>query len=219
MGTSATYFYSVFAIILGIASEGAHEHTAEPLVLSQPGRLPPHCEHIQSLDQIAASYDAAFPILPDSFILLGKYLEASAKRKTSEAVTKLVNLQPPTALLCDTASAAALSAHGAKSSPAAHETSSVASCISKPQTTLPGDHVGLSPAVAPVTRRVPAMELRADDVVQVSFCHLRPGFRQLSVLDRLSVHRPYPRSAALPWRGRADDLGWLIRAGSEYPPE
>jgi len=102
-----------------------------------------------------------------SFILLGKYLEASAKRKTSEAVTKLVNLQPPTALLCDTASAAALSAHGAKSSPAAHETSSVASCISKPQTTLPGDHVGLSPAVAPVTRRVPAMELRADDVVQV----------------------------------------------------
>jgi len=35
-----------------------------------------------------------------TFMLLGKYLEASAKGKASEAIGKLVKLQPPTAMLC-----------------------------------------------------------------------------------------------------------------------
>ena len=34
-----------------------------------------------------------------AFVILGKYLEAVAKGKTSEAVTKLVNMQPKTAVL------------------------------------------------------------------------------------------------------------------------
>lgn len=34
-----------------------------------------------------------------TFILLGKYLEASAKGKTSEAIGALLNLTPPTAVL------------------------------------------------------------------------------------------------------------------------
>ena len=35
-----------------------------------------------------------------TFMLLGKYLETSAKSKASEAIAKLVALQPPTALKC-----------------------------------------------------------------------------------------------------------------------
>lgn len=36
-----------------------------------------------------------------TFILLGKYLESAAKRKATEAISRLVSLQPATALLCD----------------------------------------------------------------------------------------------------------------------
>lgn len=35
-----------------------------------------------------------------TFILLGKYLECSAKRKATEAISRLLSLQPSTALLC-----------------------------------------------------------------------------------------------------------------------
>jgi hypothetical protein len=38
-----------------------------------------------------------------TFILLGKYLEASAKGRTSEAITKLFNRIPPVAILLHTA--------------------------------------------------------------------------------------------------------------------
>ena len=34
-----------------------------------------------------------------TFIILGKYLEASAKRHTSDAITKLMNLAPSQAVL------------------------------------------------------------------------------------------------------------------------
>ena len=36
-----------------------------------------------------------------TFILLGKWLETSVKGKASEAISKLITLQPPTALRCD----------------------------------------------------------------------------------------------------------------------
>ena len=36
-----------------------------------------------------------------TFVLLGKYLEASAKGKASEAMSELLSLQPPTALQCE----------------------------------------------------------------------------------------------------------------------
>eukprot|EP00966_Prymnesium_polylepis_P028779 666921-Prymnesium_polylepis.1 len=42
-----------------------------------------------------------------TFILLGKWLEASARGKASEAMTELLQLQPPTALVCTDAAAAA----------------------------------------------------------------------------------------------------------------
>ena len=36
-----------------------------------------------------------------TFVLLGKYLEASAKGKASQAMSELLSLQPPTALRCE----------------------------------------------------------------------------------------------------------------------
>ncbi|KAI8999605.1 E1-E2 ATPase-domain-containing protein [Gaertneriomyces semiglobifer] len=71
LGTSAAYFYSVYAIIYDMANKrtGTEELYFETSVL------------------------LIF------FILLGKYLEVYAKGKTSEAITKLMSLAPDTAVL------------------------------------------------------------------------------------------------------------------------
>jgi Cu+-exporting ATPase len=70
LGTNAAYFYSIFAMLT-------------PLILPD----------IMLHDFFET---AAFLI---TFILLGKYLEIRAKGKTSEAIKKLMNLQPKTALI------------------------------------------------------------------------------------------------------------------------
>mmetsp|Transcript_60209 Transcript_60209/g.138122 ORF Transcript_60209/g.138122 Transcript_60209/m.138122 type:complete len:1002 (-) Transcript_60209:651-3656(-) len=73
LGTSAAYGYSIFSIFVAISTRG-------------------------EMGNNQACFETASMLI--SFILLGKSLEASAKRKTSEAIAKLVTLQPPTALRC-----------------------------------------------------------------------------------------------------------------------
>ena len=70
LGTNAAYFYSIFALL-------------SPIFLPNIA--------IQGFFETSA-----FLI---TFILLGKYLEFRAKGKTSEAIKKLMNLQPKTALI------------------------------------------------------------------------------------------------------------------------
>ncbi|KAJ3178412.1 hypothetical protein HDU85_005210 [Gaertneriomyces sp. JEL0708] len=71
LGTSAAYFYSVYAIIYDMANKRAG---TEELYFETS-------------------------VLLIFFILLGKYLEVYAKGKTSEAITKLMSLAPDTAIL------------------------------------------------------------------------------------------------------------------------
>ena len=68
LGTSAAYGYSVVATFL-------------------PGALPAGADHVY--------YEAAAAIV--TLVLLGKYFEALAKGRTSEAIRRLVGLQPKTA--------------------------------------------------------------------------------------------------------------------------
>ncbi|XP_024978686.1 copper-transporting ATPase RAN1-like isoform X2 [Cynara cardunculus var. scolymus] len=69
LGTSAAYFYSVYALLYGAIT----------------GYWP-------------RTYFETSPMLI-TFVLFGKYLETLAKGKTSDALKKLVELAPPTALL------------------------------------------------------------------------------------------------------------------------
>ena len=73
LGSSSAYFYSVLAVCLSISTHG------------ESGR-----------DQ--ACFETAALLI--TFILLGKTLETTAKRRTSDAIAKLVSLQPPSAILC-----------------------------------------------------------------------------------------------------------------------
>lgn len=69
LGTSASYFYSVCALLYGAATgfwSPTYFETSAMLI---------------------------------TFVLLGKYLESLAKGKTSDAIKKLVELAPATALL------------------------------------------------------------------------------------------------------------------------
>jgi Cu+-exporting ATPase len=70
LGTSAAWGYSVFATFL-------------------PGLLPPGTANVY--------YEAAAVIV--TLILLGRYLEARAKGRTSQAIKRLVGLQPKTAFV------------------------------------------------------------------------------------------------------------------------
>ena len=70
LGTTAAYGYSVVATFL-------------------PGVLPPDAVHVY--------YEAAAVVI--TLVLLGKYLEALAKGRTSEAIRRLVELRPSTARL------------------------------------------------------------------------------------------------------------------------
>ncbi|MBE3088427.1 MAG: HAD-IC family P-type ATPase, partial [Chloroflexi bacterium] len=70
LGTSAAYLYSVFV-------------TFFPWVLERSGL------------SVATYFDTSAVII--TLILFGKYLEAKAKGRTSQAIRRLMNLQPPTA--------------------------------------------------------------------------------------------------------------------------
>ena len=70
LGTNAAYFYSVYIILKALASDS-----------------------FEGQDFFETSSMLV------SFILLGKYLEVVAKGKTSDALSKLTELAPETALL------------------------------------------------------------------------------------------------------------------------
>ena len=69
LGTSASYFYSVYALLEGAVT----------------GFWPP------------TYFETSAMLI--TFVLMGKYLESVAKGKTSNAIKKLVELAPATALL------------------------------------------------------------------------------------------------------------------------
>ena len=75
LGTNASYAYSLISIL--------HHHFAQ--------------HHMSGDYRPTDFFETAAMLI--TFILLGKYLEASAKGKTSDAITKLLTLTPPTALL------------------------------------------------------------------------------------------------------------------------
>ena len=74
IGTNAAYIYSVVMMVVSLATRGE-----------------------QGADKEA--FETAAMLI--TFILLGKYLEVSAKGRASAAISKLLALQPPTALQLD----------------------------------------------------------------------------------------------------------------------
>ena len=75
IGTSAAYLYSVVSVCTSIA------------------------DGTVGGDHGAHFFETSAMLI--SFILLGKFLESYAKGKTCEAISALVNLAPPVALLCE----------------------------------------------------------------------------------------------------------------------
>lgn len=77
LGTNASYLYSMISIL--------HHHFMN--------------HHMNGQYRPTDFFETSAMLI--TFILLGKYLEASAKGKTSEAIGALLNLTPPTALLLE----------------------------------------------------------------------------------------------------------------------
>ncbi|KAK9810274.1 hypothetical protein WJX72_007760 [[Myrmecia] bisecta] len=75
LGTNASYLYSIISIL--------HHHRMQ--------------HYMTGAYRPTDFFETSAMLI--TFILLGKYLEASAKGKTSEAITKLLTLTPATALL------------------------------------------------------------------------------------------------------------------------
>ena len=71
LGTCAAYFYSIIFVVVTLATAGEQGKDNE-------------------------QFETAAMLI--TFILLGKYLEVSAKGRASQAISKLLTLQPPTAL-------------------------------------------------------------------------------------------------------------------------
>ena len=76
-GTNASYIYSLISII--------HHH-----IMSH---------HMTGMYSPTDFFETAAMLI--TFVLIGKYLESSAKGKTSEAIVKLCAMAPPTAILLD----------------------------------------------------------------------------------------------------------------------
>lgn len=75
LGTNASYVYSMISIL--------HHHIMR--------------HHISGAYKPTDFFETSAMLI--SFILLGKYLEAAAKSRTSAAITRLLQLTPPTAIL------------------------------------------------------------------------------------------------------------------------
>ena len=80
MGTSAAYFYSVYVVLKNVFSKS-------------------HDDENKHGKEDAIFFETSTVLI--SFVLLGKWLEARAKGKASEAIQKLVSLAPNTAVICE----------------------------------------------------------------------------------------------------------------------
>ena len=83
LGTTSAYAYSLLSLILGIVEA------------SQDGAL---AEQMEEANRDAHFFETSAMLI--TFILLGKFLESSARAKTAGAITALMGLQSPTAILC-----------------------------------------------------------------------------------------------------------------------
>lgn len=77
LGTNASYLYSMISVL--------HHHFMN--------------HHATGMYRPTDFFETSAMLI--TFILLGKYLEASAKGRTSEAIGALLNLTPPTAVLLE----------------------------------------------------------------------------------------------------------------------
>jgi len=87
MGTSAAYFYSVYVVLKNVVGSSSSHHDAG-------GGGGGH-----EKEEDAIFFETSTVLI--SFVLLGKWLEARAKGKASEAIQKLVSLAPNTAIICE----------------------------------------------------------------------------------------------------------------------
>ena len=136
LGSSAAYFYSLTFTVLSITSEGLQGENKQ-------------------------CFETSAMLI--TFILAGKSLEATARGKASEAMTALLTLQPPTALLCEGPWVSGSDEHSSGPATSKPEPATISSTISSSST--------ISPATISSTisepREVPVSSLAKDDIVKV----------------------------------------------------
>ena len=109
MGTSAAYFYSAFAVIYALSSasatasatessahDGMHMNTMRNTTMSMHNATG-NSHSRSSLAMNAHFFETSAMLI--TFVILGKFLEAVAKGKTSAALSKLAELNAPDAIL------------------------------------------------------------------------------------------------------------------------
>lgn len=75
--------YSILSLILGMVEASQGRSIAS---------------EVEEANRDAHFFETSATLI--TFILLGKYLESSARARTADAITALMNLQTPTAILC-----------------------------------------------------------------------------------------------------------------------
>ena len=83
LGTTSAYAYSLLSLLLGMVEAAKGDALAEQM---------------EEANRDAHFFETSAMLI--TFILLGKFLESSARAKTAGAITTLMGLQSPTALLC-----------------------------------------------------------------------------------------------------------------------
>ena len=136
LGSSAAYFYSLTFTVLSITSEGLQGENKQ-------------------------CFETSAMLI--TFILAGKSLEATARGKASEAMTALLTLQPPTALLCEGPWVSGSDEHSSSRAVNVHSGSDEHS--SGPATSKPEPATISSTISEP--REVPVSSLAKDDIVKV----------------------------------------------------
>ena len=151
LGSSAAYFYSLTFTVLSITSEGLQGENKQ-------------------------CFETSAMLI--TFILAGKSLEATARGKASEAMTALLTLQPPTALLCEGPWVSGSDEHSSSRAVNVHSGSdehSSGPATSKPEPATISSTISSSSTISPATisstisepREVPVSSLAKDDIVKV----------------------------------------------------
>ena len=151
LGSSAAYFYSLTFTVLSITSEGLQGENKQ-------------------------CFETSAMLI--TFILAGKSLEATARGKASEAMTALLTLQPPTALLCEGPWVSGSDEHASSRAVNVHSGSdehSSGPATSKPEPATISSTISSSSTISPATisstisepREVPVSSLAKDDIVKV----------------------------------------------------